>query len=281
MTAHDQSLAARLRGRDTLLGLVVKMPAASLIEAAGHLGWDLVIIDTEHGAADTMQLEGHLRAADSAGIAAVVRVGSHRPEEILRALDAGASGVVVPHVNTPEQARAVAAAAHYPPDGHRSLATSTRAGRHSTQTLAAHIERARHETVVIVQIEDRSAISVATQIAATPHVDGVWIGLTDLSMSLGLPGDYTHPEVAAAVAAVVDGVTSAGSAALCALADSEQDVAHWHGLGATVVLFVASQLFARRLREIAVSKASVAPTAPDAEASPQTPGREYEPSGTG
>src|SRR5262245_35125759 len=105
------------------------MPAPATLELAGHTGFDFALIDTEHGIADGQQLEHHLRAADSAGLDCVVRVGANDSTEILRALDAGARGVVVPHVTTAAEAAAAVRAAHYPPIGKRGLALSTRAGR--------------------------------------------------------------------------------------------------------------------------------------------------------
>ncbi len=253
------SLASRLRGRDLLIGLVVKMPCPAVIEAAGHAGLDLVVIDTEHGGGDTAELENHLRAADSSGIDAIVRVGANDPLQILRALDAGATGVIVPHVNTADDAIAATRAAHYPPDGNRGLAMSTRAGRHSTGTLAEHIERARRDTVVIVQIEDQKAVAAARDIAATPNVDAVWLGPGDLSMSLGRPGDLNHPEVVIAIDAIVDGVNAASAAALCVLVDAEQDIPAWQQRGACVALFAATKILASRLEDLVNAAKTVEP----------------------
>jgi 4-hydroxy-2-oxoheptanedioate aldolase len=244
------TLAERLRRRDDVVGLIVKMPNPALIEVAGHLGYDFAVIDTEHGLGETSELEHHLRAADSAGIDVIVRVGTNDPLQILRALDAGARGVIVPHVDTAEEAEAAVRAAHYPPRGTRGLAASTRAGRHSTGTLSAHLERARRETIVIVQVEDQRAVPHVSQIAATPNVDAVWLGPGDLSMSLGHPGDLEHPQVAAAVARIVDDVNTANSAALCVLVETEDAVPSWRARGASVVLFIAANLQTARLRQV-------------------------------
>jgi 4-hydroxy-2-oxoheptanedioate aldolase len=243
-------LADRIRARELLIGLVVKMPCPAVIEAAGHAGFDLVVIDTEHGVGDTGDLEHHLRAAESVRVAALVRVGSNEPLQILRALDAGATGVIVPHVDSPADALKAARAAHYPPEGVRGLAVSTRAGHQSLHTMAEHLERARRETVVIAQIEDRRAIEWSRGIAATPRMDAVWVGPSDLSMSLGHPGELTHPEVVGSVDAIVEGVNGADRAALCVLVDSEDEVAAWKARGATVALFAATGLFASRFSEL-------------------------------
>ena len=253
MTINDNiesSLCERLRRHEQLTGLIVKMPNPAVIEVAGHVGFDFVVIDTEHGLGETDQLEHHLRAADSASIDLVVRVGHNDPLQVLRALDAGAKGIIVPHIDNAEEALAAVQAAHYPPIGTRGLATSTRAGRHSTGTLAAHLERARRETVVIVQVEDRKAVPHAGEIAATPHVDAVWLGPSDLSMSLGHPGQLDHPEVVASIQSMVDHINRAENAALCVVVDSEDSVPDWRTRGASVVLFVAANLLTARLREL-------------------------------
>lgn len=249
-TPSKVTLAERLRGHEQLVGLILKMPNPAVIEIAGHLGFDLVLIDTEHGAGETDELEHHLRAADSAGIDVVVRVGANDPLQVLRALDAGAQGIIVPHINTAADALAAVRSAHYPPVGTRGLATSTRAGRHSTATLQDHLDRARRETVLIVQIEDQKAVAHAGSIAATPQVDAVWLGPSDLSMSLGHPGQLDHPHVAAAIDSIVEGINRAEGAGLCVVVDSEEDVAAWRARGASLMLFVVTNLLTARLREM-------------------------------
>lgn len=251
MPAERRPLAVRLRDGERLLGLVVKIPSPQIIEAAGHAGYDLVVIDSEHGPADTEALEHHLRAAGSARIAALVRVSGTGGGEVLRALDAGAEGVVVPRVNTAAEAEQAVAAAHYPPRGTRGLATSTRAGRHGLVDVGAHVQRAREQTLVVAQVEDAEAIPHTAAIASQPGVDVVFLGPTDLSMSLGRPGELSHPAVQEAIGQIVDAVRDAGGAALCALVGSEDEARAWWLRGAQVVLFAAPSIVSKRLNEIA------------------------------
>lgn len=243
-------LAERLRSGEDLVGLVVKMPSHAVLEVAGHLGFDFAIIDTEHGANGTSELEHHLRAAESAGLDVLVRVGVNHPLPVLQALDAGAKGVIVPHVDAPEDAEAAVRAAHYPPIGARGLAASTRAGCYSTGTVADHVARACRETAVIVQIEDRVAVERASDIAATSHVDAVWLGPGDLSMSLGHPGDHGHPTVVTAMDRIVEGVTTVPGTALCVVLNDESEIPAWRARGASVFLFVAANLQTARLRQL-------------------------------
>jgi 4-hydroxy-2-oxoheptanedioate aldolase len=249
-TETDAPFVERLRRGDELVGLIVKMPNHAVLEVAGHLGFDFALIDTEHGSDGSLELENHLRAADSAGLDVVVRVGANEPLPVLRALDSGARGVIIPHVDTPEDAEDAVRSAHYPPLGVRGLAASTRAGRFSTGTLAEHLQRARRETAVIVQIEDRKAVVHAYKIAATEQVDAVWLGPGDLSMSIGFPGDLGHPLVAEAIDTIVDDVNRADNTALCVVLDHESEIPAWRARGATVFLFIAASLQAERLRDL-------------------------------
>jgi 2-keto-3-deoxy-L-rhamnonate aldolase RhmA len=100
-------LCRRLLDGETVYGLVIKAPAPALAEMCAAAGFDFAFLDGEHGSGEALELENHVRAAESFGIPAVVRVGSHQPAEILRALDVGAEGIVVPHVNTKAEAEAI------------------------------------------------------------------------------------------------------------------------------------------------------------------------------
>jgi 4-hydroxy-2-oxoheptanedioate aldolase len=247
-------LADNLRDRDPVVGLIVKMPNPSLIEHAHFLGFDLVVIDTEHGLGDGMQLEHHLRAADSVGIKTLVRVGDNSPIDILRTLDAGAHGIIVPHISNAAEAHAAVTNAHYPPLGARGLAASTRAGRYSSTSMEEHLRRAAHETVVIAQIEDGEAVANTDTIASTPGINGVWIGPGDLSLSLGLAGQADHPEVAAAVRSVVARVTDGGKAAAAVLVKEPKDIEDWSARGASVFLITAVDLIAKPATDLIDAK---------------------------
>ena len=207
------SLKQRLRGRDNVLGCFMTMPSPALIEVAGYAGFDFLVLDTEHGVAGVETLEHLLRAASAVGVPAIVRTVGSTPGEILRALDAGAGGILVPHVVTAAQTRDIVAAAFYPPIGRRGFSASTRAGHHGFLSAREHIERTNSDIVVMVQIEDAEALADVDGIVATPHLDGVFLGPADMAMSLGHPGELSHPEVLAAGRRVADACRAAGIAA--------------------------------------------------------------------
>ena len=246
-----RELAERVLGDEPVQGLIVKMPAPSIVEMAAYAGFDFVLIDAEHGVADGAELEHHIRAADAAGVPSVVRVGDLSAIDILRALDAGATGVVIPHVGDAEAATKAVRCAHYPPFGTRGLAVSTRAGHQGGLALREHLARADRTTLVLVQVEDADAVTHIDEIVDVDRLDGVFLGPTDLSISLGHPGALDHPAVAAAIDRVTDAVVSRGAPALCVLAQDEEDRAAWLARGARIVLFAAHSLFNGRLREVA------------------------------
>lgn len=252
MSDHQsgESVAARLRNGETVYGLLTKMPSPAIVELGGYVGFDFVVIDTEHGAAGSDVLEHHLRAADAAGIEAVVRVGGPEPIETLRALDAGASGVIVPHVNDAAAARTAVRAAHYPPVGERGLAVSTRAGRQGLSSVKDHIGRALKNTMVIVQVEHAEALEHLSEIASLDHIGAIFLGPSDLSLSLGHPGEMNHPSVVGTIDHVVQTVVESDGAALCMLAGSEEEARAWEKRGARMILFSASALLGERLKDL-------------------------------
>lgn len=255
MTGQD--LAARVRAGDPVQGLIVKMPAPAVVEMAAYAGFDFVLIDTEHGVADGNELEHHLRAADAAGIPALVRVGGPAAAEILRALDGGAIGIVVPHVAHATAAEEAVRHAHYPPVGSRGLAVSTRAGRQGAAGMREHLARAERTTLVVVQVEDADAVTRIDAIVDVPRVDGVFLGPTDLSLSLGHPGELDHPAVAAAIDRLAGTVVERGGPRLCVLAQDEADRDAWLARGAQMILFTAHSLFNERLREVTGSSTAM------------------------
>lgn len=233
-----------------LLGLIVKVPATATIELAGHVGFDLVLIDTEHGPSDAIELEHHVRAADCVGLDALVRVSDAASPDILRALDAGAVGVVVPHAITAADVAHAASRAHYPPNGRRSLALSTRAARHGTRPAHEHVDDASARVRLIVQIEDREALEQIPQILGTAGLAGVFIGPADLAISLGRPGASDHPEVLDAIDQIATTTVAQAGVDLCVLARDAAEATSWIERGARIILFNAPALLAARLLEI-------------------------------
>ncbi len=244
------ALKTRMQKRDLLHGLFVMIPSPAVVEMVGYAGFDFAILDTEHGAAGTEMLEHQLRAAEACGLAALVRTVSPDNGEILRALEAGASGVLVPHVTTPEDAAAIVRAAHYPPIGTRGMATTSRAGHHGITTVASHLQQAREKTIVMIQIEDAIALPNVSAIARTPNIDAVFIGPSDLAISLGFPGESNHPSVVAAIQKIIDDVHAAGQV-VAGFARDEEDALVLAKQGITFICLSTTLVFSRRLVQLA------------------------------
>ncbi len=267
-------LRRRLLDGQTVYGLIVKAPAPALVEMCAAAGFEFAFLDGEHGGADTLELEHHVRAAGSFGIPAVVRVGSHGPREILQVLDTGAEGIVVPHVNTKADVEAIVRAAHYPPVGRRGVATTTRAavharggganyppgggggvapppgaGRHAFVNLKDHLRAAQEHTWIAVQVEDPEAVENVEAIAAVPGVDCVFIGPTDLSVGLGYPGETSHPVVTAAFDRIRRAVASKPKVRLGSFARDGRDARAWVARGASFIALAATTLIAQKFRD--------------------------------
>lgn len=246
----QKGLKARLAAGDTLYGMFIMLPSPAVVEMVGYAGFDYVILDAEHGAAGSETLENQLRAADAAGIPALVRICGQTPAEVLHVLDAGACGIVVPHVLDARQAGDLVRASHYPPKGRRGLATTARAGRHGMVALADHLKAAADEIIVMPQVEDADAVPQAGAIAAVDGVDAVFVGPADLSLSMGHPGNPAHPEVARTIDGIVAEVGKQGRVA-STFARSEAEARELVQRGFRMICFSTTSVFSNRLVEMA------------------------------
>lgn len=188
MAGAPLSLRARLRDGERTVGALVRMPSEDVVEMLGVCGLDFVVVDCEHGPADVLALRQHIALAELHGMATLVRIGEAETTLAQRALDQGAQGIIAPHVDTAEEARALARSVHYPPVGARGFATYPRAGRFGSSTADDHRQRALDSVLVLAMIESPGAVAGAREILATPGVDGYLVGTADLQASSG-PND--------------------------------------------------------------------------------------------
>lgn len=190
-----------------IVGTFVGIDAPQVLESLGTVGFDFLCIDAEHGALDIKSIADLLRAAQLGGTPTIVRV----PEVghyIGRVLDAGAAGILVPRIETPEQAADAVARARYVPDGYRGLGPGR--GGYAGGSVPEHLRTANDSIVVAIQIETQTGLDRADEILAVPGVDAVVVGPMDLSASLGTPmGSEAHT---AAVDRIVDAALAHGVA---------------------------------------------------------------------
>jgi 2-keto-3-deoxy-L-rhamnonate aldolase RhmA len=192
-------------------GLSVMIPSPQVVESAAGMGFDWVLIDCEHGTIALETMELMVMAAEAAGVTPIVRPRTNGANDILQAMDRGAQGVQIPHVNTADEARAAVAAVKFHPMGTRSLAVGTRASGYGfTGSMGGFVEEANRQTLVCVQIEDREALPNLDEILKVEGIDVFFIGPSDLSQSMGFPGNAKAPPVAKAIDEALAKIVAAG-----------------------------------------------------------------------
>ncbi len=206
------AMKAKLLAGEPALGCSVMIPSPHVVEMLGALGFDWVLIDCEHGTISLESVELMAMAADAAGITAIARPPTNRHEDISRMMDRGVGGVQVPHVNTAEDARRAVSAVRFGPGALRGLAAGTRAESYGYGPggQAAFAEASNAESLVIVQLEHEEAIRNADAIIAVEGVDVFFIGPSDLSQSMGHPGEPGAAPVRAAIEATLAKIRAAG-----------------------------------------------------------------------
>lgn len=225
----ENRLKQKLGLGETVFGLIGSIPSPVVVEMVGCAGFDFIIIDTEHVLVNPETLEHMIRAAEVAGLTALVRVSEPNPKEMLRALDAGAMGIVVPHVETREQAEHIVRACRYGPLGSRSL-NSGRAGTFGKYDLTQYIARANEEVMVVPMIESRKGVEQAEAILSVPGIDMVLEGAADLSQSYGIPWQTRSPRVKEGLRQLFTASRQAG-VPYCAIPRAAEDYTDWQQLG--------------------------------------------------
>lgn len=214
-------IRSALKSRTMTVGSWLQLGSAAAAEILANVGFDWLGIDCEHTSSSIGTVEDICRAVYGRGPAVLVRVSSCDTLEIRKALDVGASGVIVPLVETVEQARQAVAAAKYPPVGVRGYAF-TRMNDWGV-SFDDYAREANERTSVILMIETKRAVENVDAIAAVEGVDALFIGPYDLSGSYGVPGQLDHPDVQRARLAVLTAARKAGiSAGLHLIRASEE-----------------------------------------------------------
>ena len=190
----------KLRAGEPVFGVSVMIPSPQIVEMVAAAGFDWVLLDCEHGTLTLESVELMAMAAEASGITAIARPVTKSPEHILQVLDRGVAGVQVPHVNTAADAREVLAAVKYHPAGRRGLAAGTRAAQYDAHgTLADYVKAANDATLIAIQLEEQAAIDNIDELLKVDDIDVFFIGPSDLSQSMGHPGNPKAPSVAEAI----------------------------------------------------------------------------------
>lgn len=210
MLPKNHFKAALAAGQNTI-GLWNTVPGQVVTELLAGAGFDWVMIDTEHSPTDVQDTLGMMQATAGYPTSALVRVAANDAVLIKRVLDLGAQTIMVPYVQTVEDAKRAVEAMRYPPRGIRGMGGTTRATRYGT--ISDYVERADEELCLLVQVETAATLPEIEAIAAVDGVDGLFIGPNDLSATMGYPGQVTHPAVVAAIEDALRRIDATGKAA--------------------------------------------------------------------
>ena len=193
------NLKKRLKSGETLIGPILIIPSPDVAEIMALVGFDYLWIDLEHGPGDIIQAQALIQAVGGR-CPCVIRVPENKEVWIKKALDTGCDGVVVPQVRTAAEAQEAVACCLYPPEGRRGAGAGRAQGY--GMTFQDYVAKANETVVIIIQIEHADAVRNIDEILAVPGIDAVLIGPFDLSGSLGLLGQITHPRVQEAIETV-------------------------------------------------------------------------------
>lgn len=223
---------ARLRARETLIGCWCSLASPISMEVLGLAGFDWLLVDMEHTPNDVSTLVPQLMALKDSVSAPVARPPVNEPVIIKRLLDAGFYNLLIPFVESADEAQRAVAATRYPPAGIRGVAVSTRQNRYGS--VPGFLDAINENIGLMVQIESRAGIDAVDAIAAVEGVDGVFAGPSDLAAALGHLGNPTHPHVQDAIRHILDRARVAGKGSGI-LTPVEADARRYMEWGATFV----------------------------------------------
>lgn len=237
MAVVGNAALERLKAGDVAVGIGLRQARTVDIAAAMKTcGFDWLFIDLEH---NSMTLDTAVQiamAAGHAGIAPLVRIPSGRYDLATRALDGGALGIIVPHIDTVEQAREAVRQLKYPPVGRRSIASPMPQAGFDSLPLAQAMAEVNAQILVVAMLETPQAVDSAEGIAAVPGINALHVGANDLSAELGVPGQYLHADIEHAFEKVVAACRKHGKWPAMGGIYTEKELAHYVGLGVRMVL---------------------------------------------
>jgi 4-hydroxy-2-oxoheptanedioate aldolase len=220
-----------------------------MAEILCHMGYDYLLFDGEHAPIGDKECENLARVCELTGVTPISRVPANQTWMISRRLDTGIQGIQIPMVNSAAEAEAAVRAAKYAPLGIRGLAGARAAnyGQKLPFSYPEHVEFCNRESMVIVQVETAQSIEALPEIVKVPEIDVIFIGPTDLSLSLGYPGNIKHPVVEDALRRISD-VVLPSDKALGILAVTAEATLEWQARGARYILSVFEALMAPAIR---------------------------------
>jgi 2-keto-3-deoxy-L-rhamnonate aldolase RhmA len=247
-TALKSKIESGLRPR----GMFVSCSDAAVTDIISDAGFDFVIVDVEHGPIGLDDAQHHVRAAEAGGTIPIIRVGEHSPNMIGRFLDLGFQGVILPHVQTAEDAIAFVLATKFAPEGIRGMCPANHAGRYRGRDASAFARREARELLVGVIVESPAGVDNVEEIAAVEGLDIVFFGPGDFSHEVGARDGWSNPIVRAAWDRVARATKREGKLLMTVLLSGADDAEQRFDEGADLVIVDVDLLLLQRAIEAAV-----------------------------
>lgn len=236
-----KDLKKRIRDGETVFGCWLNLGSSLTAEIIGLAGFDWVLIDLEHGAGTESAVLHQLQALEHTTAFPVVRIESFERQRIHRILDLGAGGIMCPRINSTEEAIRFAAGLRYQPEGVRGVAKMVRASGYS-RNFDSYIRDIKENVVGIIQVETTGILKHLNEIASIDNIDVLFIGPADLTMALGIFGQFDHPLYLNALAETADAAAKAGKAAGILMYDPN-DFPKYHSIGFRFIACGADMTF--------------------------------------
>lgn len=245
----ENPVREKLRNGETVVGIFIPMPSPDIVEIAALAGFDFALLDAEHGRISPGDAYPMILAAEARDIPAFVRVGENDRQVILKYLDLGVSGVMIPQTNTPELAQEAVRSMRYAPDGLRGLAGGRTFDFGAGAPMAELVPKINDRVMSIVQFEHIDALPHVEAMLETPGLDIFFVGPTDLGQSMGYGGQLGHPEVEQVIQQVAD-IVKRSDAALAIVAPDAETTNRRIEQGFQVIVSNAPALLMRASREM-------------------------------
>lgn len=220
-------LKEKMQEKGSTIGTFLGVTNVPMLECLGYTGLDFVIIDTEHGPYDTQPMSDLIKTAELAGMAPIVRIADVTHKEIQRAVDNGAQGIIVPCLREIEEFKKAVSLTKFAPIGNRGFIKGRGSGfgnePWAAVSLAEYMKNSNEKVLVLPQCETKEALEQIEEIVQIEGLDGIFIGPFDLSISMGIPGEFHHPEFQKAIARIMKACRDTGK--LCMIFVSTVDEA--------------------------------------------------------
>lgn len=231
------SLRERILNKEVVIGMFYKFNSQAIVEMVGNAGFDFIIVDTEHSNYSSYDVEGLIRAAECVGMSSVVRVREAIAEDVLHALDSGSDGVQIPSITSIEAAKEVCQSTKYYPQGNRGLSTNQRSAMYSGWNREVpYIEYSNKNSLVVVHVENKNIADRVDELLEIPQLDVIFVGPSDLSQSMGKPGQVNDPDIVAVIEDVFKKTLAKGKA-VGIYCGTQADIKKYVDLGATYIAY--------------------------------------------